>query len=179
MSSRLLAQAQHSLSSESPASAFDVLPEIPGSLCFHPKGKLDGGRVAALNDEIALALEESGRYLFFDFSKIDDLTAAGVGFLVALQKKMRSKGGDLILYGMRPKLQHFLETIGFRNYFSSALDLRYAVEYIVGMKRDTFPISAVCPACSSPLGIDEPGRGRCRACNAVLTVLPDGSVELG
>lgn len=179
MSSRLLAHAQHSLSSDLPAQAFEILPEIPDSLCFHPKGKLDGGRVASLNDEIVSALDKSGKYLFFDFSKIDDLTTAGVGFLVALQKRMRLRGGDLILYGMRPKLQHFLETLGFRDFFSSALDLRYAVEYIVGMKRDTFPISAVCPACSSPLGIDEPGRGRCRACNAVLTVLPDGSVELG
>jgi len=179
MSSRLLAHAQHSLSSDSPSPAFEILPEIPDSLCFHPKGKLDGARVASMNIEIVSALEENCRYLFFDFSRIDDLAAAGVGFLVALQKRMRGRGGDLVLYGMRPKLQHFLETLGFRDFFSSALDLRYAVEYIVGMKRDTFPISAVCPACSSPLGIDEPGRGRCRACSAVLTVLPDGSVELG
>lgn len=179
MSSRLLAQAQHALSTDSAASAFEILPEIPDSLCFHPRGILDGDRVGLINDEVISALKENSKYLFFDFSRIDDLTAAGLGFLVALQKRMRGRGGDLVLYGMRPKLQHFLETLGFKSFFSSALDLRYAVEYIVGMKRDTFPISTVCPACSSPLGIDEPGRGRCRACNAVLTVLPDGSVELG
>jgi anti-anti-sigma factor len=183
MSSRLLARAQLSSSADSSSRAtdtlFDLLEEIPDALCCHPRGKLDAGRVAALNDEIIASLGEKTKILFLDFSRIDDLAAAGVGFLVALQKRMRGRKGDLILYGMRPKQQRFLETLGFRDFFSTALDLRYAVEYILEMKRDIFPVSAVCPSCSSSLGLDGPGRSRCRACKAVLTVMPDGSVELG
>jgi len=183
MPSRLLARAKLSsaplISPEQPDLSFDALPEIEGSLCCHPRGKLDSGRVKKLSDEIASALGEGVKILFLDFAHIDDITAAGVGFLVALQKRMRTRKGDLILYGLRPKQQRFIETLGFRDFFSIALDLRYAVEYILGIKRDIFPLSAVCPACSSPLGIEEPGRSRCRACKAVVTVLPDGSIELG
>ncbi|MFA6366634.1 MAG: hypothetical protein WCX13_05555 [Candidatus Hydrogenedentales bacterium] len=47
------------------------------------------------------------------------------------------------------------------------------------MKRDIFPITAICPACSSPLGVDGPGRSRCHTCEAVITVMPDGAMELG
>ncbi len=183
MPSRLLARAK--LSSAAPYSpgepglSCEALPEIEGSLCCHPRGKLDAERVKDLNGHIVSALGEGGKILFLDFAHIDDITAAGVGFLVALQKRMRGKNGDLILYGLRPKQQRFIETLGFRDFFSTALDLRYAVEYILGIKRDIFPLSAVCPACSSPLGIGEPGRSRCRACKAVVTVLPDGSIELG
>lgn len=183
MPSRLLARA--TLSSTPPAVqgqqglSCEALPDIDGSLCCHPRGKLDSERVKNLSGDIVSALGEGSKILFLDFAHIDDITAAGVGFLVALQKRMRGKRGDLILYGLRPKQQRFIETLGFRDYFSIALDLRYAVEYILGIKRDIFPLSAVCPACSSPLGIEEPGRNRCRACKAVVTVLPDGSIELG
>ena len=183
MPSRLLARAKLSsapdISLGQPDLSFDALPEIEGSLCCHPRGKLDSERVKNLTDHIVSALGEGTKILFFDFAHIDDITAAGVGFLVALQKRMRNRRGDLILYGLRPKQQRFIETLGFRDFFSIALDLRYAVEYILGIKRDIFPLSAVCPACSSPLGIEEPGRSRCRACKAVVTVLPDGSIELG
>ena len=100
-------------------------------------------------------------------------------FLVALKKRMRARNGDLIIYGLRPKQQRFLDILGFRGFFSVALDLRYAIEYILETKRDIFPISALCPACSSHFGIDGPGRRRCRACKAVLTVMADGTMELG
>ncbi|PKL06436.1 MAG: hypothetical protein CVV53_04295 [Spirochaetae bacterium HGW-Spirochaetae-9] len=183
MPSRLLARAKLSSASPPPQGQLglgcEALPEIDGSLCCHPRGKLDSGRVKSLTGEIVVALGESTKILFLDFAHIDDITAAGVGFLVALQKRMRNRQGDLILYGLRPKQRRFIETLGFRDFFSIALDLRYAVEYILGIKRDIFPLSAVCPACSSPLGIGEPGRSRCRACKAVVTVLPDGSIELG
>lgn len=183
MASRLLARAQRSSPAHSSIldddTVFELFPEIPDALCCHPKGKLDAGRVEPFNEEIKKELGEMMKILFLDFSHIDDITAAGVGFLVALQKRMRGRGGNLILYGLRPKQQRYLETLGFRDYFSTALDLRYAVEYILGMKRDIFPVSVICPSCSSPLGIEGPGRSRCRACKAVITAMPDGSVELG
>ncbi len=183
MSSRLLARAKLSSSTDTARREndpdFEPLAEIPDGLCCRPSGQLDAGRVESLNEAIAVALSDGIKILFLDFSRVDDMSPAGVGFLVALQKRMRGRGGDLVLYGMRPKLQRFIETLGFRDFFSVALDLRYAVEYILGMKRDIFPISALCPACSAPLGIEGPGRSRCRACKAVLTVMPDGSVELG
>jgi len=183
MPSRLLARAQRPSPADSSGpggeTLFDLLPEIPDALCCHPRGKLDAGRVEAFNEEILKEMGENAKILFLDFSHADDISSAGVGFLVALQKRLRARGGNLILYGLRPKQQRYIETLGFRDFFSIALDLRYAVEYILGMKRDIFPVSAICPACASPLGLEAPGRGRCRACMAVITVLPDGSVELG
>ena len=77
------------------------------------------------------------------------------------------------------ELRRFIDCLGFGSFFSTALDQRSAVEYILGVRRDIFPLAAACPACSSHLGVQAPGRSRCRACKAVLTVLPDGTVELG
>lgn len=183
MPSRLLARAREASSAaaerRAPDLAFEAVPEVPNSLYCRPRGRLDAPRVEALDAEIAAALGDSNNILFFDCSLIGDIEAAGIGLWVALQKKLRNRDGDLILCGIRPKQQRFLETLGFSGFFSLALDLESAIEYILGVKRDIFPLSAPCPACSSPLGIERPGRSRCRACKAVLTVMRDGRLELG
>ena len=183
MASRLLARAERSTSSPSPdpalPTAFEAVPGMPESLFCRASGELDAAAAEKLNSQILAALGETARRLFFDFSCVDDLKAGGVGLLVALQKRLRARGGDLVLVGLRPRQRRFLDTCGFHGFFSSALDLDSAVEYILGIKRDVFPIAAVCPACSTPLGIDGPGKSRCRACGAVLAAMADGSVELG
>jgi len=162
-----------------PASpAFELLAEIPGALRWRPSGTLDAGTSEARFAEFeAEASQET--LVLVDFSRVDGIGPAGIGLLVALHKRQRGSGGDLILFGVRPKLQRFIDSMGFGGFFSTALDQRSAVEYILGVRRDIFPLAAACPACSSRLGVEAPGRSRCRACRAVLTVLPDGTVELG
>jgi anti-sigma B factor antagonist len=183
MASRLLARAERATSTPSsgaaPQPTFEPVPGMAESVLCRAAGELDAAAVQPLNERILAALGETARFLFFDFTRVDDLKAGGVGLLVALQKRLRAKGGDLVLVGLRPRQRRFLDTCGFRGFFSSALDLESAVEYILGITRDIFPIAAVCPACSTPLGIDGPGRSRCRACGAVLAAMADGSVELG
>ena len=183
MSSRLIARASATPGSgqalSSSALEFETLAELPQGLCCRPAGSLGAEKVVDLNVAITKALGDEISTLLFDFGLVEDLAPAGVGLLVALQKRLRERSGDLVLVGMRPRLMRFLESLGFGDYFSHSLDRRHAIEYILRMKRDIFPRSAPCPACSAPLAIHGPGRSRCRACQAVLTVLADGSLELG
>ncbi len=183
MPSRLIARASASPDKPPcfPVSELEIeaVAELPDALVCRPGGNLGAERVVAMNEAIVAALGEKSTVLLFDLARTEDLDPAGVGFLVALQKLLRERSGDLILVGMRPKLLRVMETLGFGEYFSYSLDRRHAVEYIQEMQRDIFPISAPCPACSAPLGLQGPGRSRCRACQAVLTVLADGSLELG
>lgn len=166
-------------STRQPHIDFEKIPELPESLLIKPCGKLSANRIMPLNQKILEKLRDTDKVILFDFSLVEDLAPAAIGLLVALKNRIRAKGGDLVLLGMRPRLLRTLSIHGFEEYFSIALDLNHALEYIVGMKRDTYPISVACPACSTPLGIEKPGRGRCRVCDAVLTALPDGSLELG
>jgi anti-anti-sigma regulatory factor len=154
------------------------MAELPGALCWRPSGPLEVGSCGALSAEFESQAGPEALVLV-DFSRVDGIGPAGIGLLVALHKRQRGAGGDLILFGIRPKLSRFLDSLGFKGFFSTALDRRSAVEYILGVRRDIFPLAAACPACSSRLGVQAPGRSRCRACKAVLTILPDGTVELG
>jgi anti-anti-sigma factor len=158
---------------------FEKIPELPESLLIRPSGKLGANRIITLNQKILENLQDTDTILLVDFSLVEELASSAIGLLVALKNRIRARGGELVLLGMRPRFLRMLDIFGFQEYFSIALDLNHAVEYIVGMKRDTYPISVVCPSCSTPLGIEKPGRGRCRVCDAVLTALPDGSLELG
>jgi anti-anti-sigma factor len=159
-------------------SSIELLAEIPGALCWRPTGAMDAETCRPLNAEFDVHVGQ-GALALVDFSRVDGIGPAGIGLLVALQKRQRGAGGDLILFGVRPKLKRFIDSMGFGSFFSTALDQRSAVEYILGVRRDIFPLATSCPACSSHLGVQGPGRNRCRACKAVLTVLPDGTVELG
>ncbi|MDX9827446.1 MAG: STAS domain-containing protein [Spirochaetia bacterium] len=184
MPSRLIARASGNnpspnTSSPVPELEFELPAELPGALICRPSGAIGAERAVVLNEEIMAALGDKNSVLFFDFSLIEELSSAGIGLLVALQKHLRERAGDLILIGMRPRLLRVMETLGFGSFFSYSLDRRHALEYIQETRRDIFPISAPCPACSTPLGLQGPGRSRCRACQAVLTVLADGTVELG
>ncbi len=183
MPSRLIARASAPATKQAPSSSsaleIDTIAELPGAVSCRPAGNIGSERVVALNEAIVKALGEKSSVLIFDLARVDDLAPADIGLLVVLQKLLRERSGDLVIVGLRPKLIRVLETLGFGDYFSYSLDQRHAVEYIQGMNRDIFPISAPCPACSAPLGLLGPGRSRCRACQAVVTVQADGTVELG
>lgn len=171
-----------------PVQEFQTYPGFPGVLRIAPSIALDAGTVFLLHAQWDARIPDSDAgklsknpppFFLVDFSRVDDMDPAGIGFLVAVQKRLRAQQGDLVLCSMRPKLARLLESTGFSDFFSVAVDTRYALEYIQGMGRGRFPVTTTCPACSGTIGIDSPGRGRCSFCDAVITASPDGTVQAG
>ncbi|HEY9054429.1 MAG TPA: STAS domain-containing protein [Rectinemataceae bacterium] len=160
------------------SSSFIEVEEIEGALLWRPAGRLDA---AACSQAAELFFSEvpDDSLLFVDLSRIEDMEPAGLGLFAAMQKRQRSRGADIVLIGIRPRQKRFIEAMGYGVFFTTALDMRCAIEYILGVGKDLFPLSTSCPACQARFGAAAPGRGRCRACNAVLTVMEDGRVELG
>lgn len=181
MPSQLLARVRRSLEDPSVSSNFSCRfgADAPGILGVQPEGNLDAPNHRLAFRSIEENLDESVRFVVLDLSRTGELDAAGIGMLIALQKKMRAAGGDLVLHGLRPKLARFLGTAGFSTYFSIALDAPSALDYIAALSGGGFPAAIVCPACLASQTAGQPGKFRCRACRAVITVLPDGSPELG
>jgi anti-anti-sigma regulatory factor len=181
MTSRILARSKTFAAPKGSDSqsqqAFEEIPGIGAALCWHPVGSFSAEGCLAFDKEIRSA--ELKEYLLVDFSRIDAIDPVGIGFLISLHKRMRAQRGELILFGLRPKMLRFMETLGFGEFFSIAVDQRYAIEYILEVKRDIFPLTAACPACSSLLELRDSGRSRCKACGAVITVRSEGAIELG
>lgn len=181
MPSQLLARVRRSIEDPPGSSNFTCRfsAEAPGVLGAQPEGNLDAPNHRLAFRSIEENLDESIKFVVLDLSRTGELDAAGIGMLVALQKLLRAAGGDIVLHGLRPKLARFLEATGFSAYFSIALDAPAALDYITALSGRGFPAAVACPACAASQTAGQPGKFRCRACKAVITVLPDGSVELG
>ncbi len=124
-------------------------------------------------------ITDSIRYLVVDFSTIEEIGASGMGLMLALRQKLRDRKGDLVLCGMRPRMDRLCRVLGLSGYFSTALNSQDAVNGLRTILSGTFPLSIKCPACDTLIDIEEPGRGRCQNCEAVITSFPDGTVALG
>jgi anti-anti-sigma factor len=52
-----------------------------------------------------------------DFTRLDYIASAGLGILVAVQRRLRDGGGGLVLAGLSPHLREVLGLAGFEGIF--------------------------------------------------------------
>ena len=52
-----------------------------------------------------------------DFTRLDYIASAGLGILVAVQRRLRDGGGGLVLGGLNPHLRDVLGRAGFEGIF--------------------------------------------------------------
>jgi anti-anti-sigma factor len=52
-----------------------------------------------------------------DFSRLDYIASAGLGILIAVQRRLRDDGGGLVLAGLSPHLREVLQLAGFEGIF--------------------------------------------------------------
>lgn len=157
----------------------ETLPLHPDVLIVHPHKPLQIDTVQPMYTELLKVIEENRSILVWDFSTVENIDAAGIGMLIATQKKLREQGGDQALSDLRPRLMRFIAMLGYADYFSIEPTIPHILDRIEEETAGIFPLMAICPACGAGLRISEPGRGRCRSCGAIMSILPNGSVELG
>lgn len=180
MPSRLLSRIQKIPQAGSDAIiSSQVSGDFPECVVAQFVGAVTDSNLDMVAQSFDTILTDSIRYLVVDFSTIEDIGAAGMGLLLALRQKLRDKQGDLVLCSMRPRMDRMRRVLGLDGYFSTALDSRDAVNGLRTMLNGTFPLSIKCPACDTLIDIEQPGRGRCQNCEAVITSFPDGTVTLG
>ena len=52
-----------------------------------------------------------------DFARLDYIASAGLGILIAVQRRLRDEGGGLVLSGLSPHLREVLQLAGFEGIF--------------------------------------------------------------
>ncbi|MCE1206710.1 MAG: STAS domain-containing protein [Spirochaetia bacterium] len=166
-------QAQHEYFS------IETLPSYPDVLIVHPQKPIQIETVQPMHAELLKIVGASRPIVVWDFSTVENIDGAGVGMLIAIQKKLREQGGDQALAGLRPRLMRFVAMLGYADYFCIEPDIPHVLDRIEEEHAGIFPLAVTCPACGSGLQISEPGRGRCRSCGAILSIFSNGSIELG
>lgn len=77
------------------------------------EGRLDAASAPQAREFLA---DVQGRCLL-DFSRLDYIASAGLGILVAAQRRLRDGGGGLVLAGLSPHLREVLGLAGFEGIF--------------------------------------------------------------
>lgn len=191
MASNLLARAQRaqaargfSRNSSFESERLSAVAVGPGVSALSIEGSIDADRIAGLDAAFAsvldpLAADPAGLGLILDCGALESVDAAGAGFLAAWHKRFRARGRELALAGIHPICADFLRVLGFEGYFTVAGDVSQAIDYFRSMARISTPGGARCPVCGMQVAVAAAGKRRCKACKAVLTAAPDGSLSLG
>ena len=77
------------------------------------EGRLDAASAPAAREFLA---DVQGRCRL-DFSRLDYIASAGLGILIAVQRRLLDGGGGLVLAGLSPHLREVLDLAGFGGIF--------------------------------------------------------------
>ena len=88
------------------------------SLIFHLEGKLDAVSSPVLEDSIAHEIEQGQNHILLDFAQIDYLSSAGLRVLLSNTKKLKTRGGGLVVYGMMDDVLEIVKMAGFEKVLS-------------------------------------------------------------
>lgn len=195
MASNLLARAESAREARGSRGLRDAKaasPELrtlePGILALLPGGTLDEYRLDRLDGPCDRALAQTSPVplgLVVDLSAGHGMDAAGLGYLAALHKRARARGIELVLAGLSAEDLSYLRALGFDGFFTVAEDLPAALRHLRALggfdteSAGNGGLLADCPSCGTPLRPRAPGRSRCPACEAAISVAPDGEVTLG
>ena len=86
-------------------------------------------------------------------------------------RQMSSRGGELSLQGMQPRVYEVLGLLGFAHHFTVTEDLTESLaRFDCHSENSLFPNVFPCPTCGKRLCASKPGRFRCRECKAILVI---------
>ncbi len=89
------------------------LEEIDRKVLLRIDGRIDTSSSPVLEKKINQLIEEKHALLMLDFSRVDYLSSAGMRVLLAATKKLKSKGGDLILFSLHTEVADTVRMAGF------------------------------------------------------------------
>lgn len=76
------------------------------------QGKIDAMTTPILEKKIMPLLETETKILM-DFSKVDYLSSAGMRFLLTASRKLKGKGGLLVVFGLNDEVTEIIKMSGF------------------------------------------------------------------
>jgi anti-sigma B factor antagonist len=89
------------------------LEEVDRKIILRVDGRIDASTSLILERKINQLIEEHHVYLLLDFNRVDYLSSAGMRVLLAATKKMKAKGGDLILFSLHDDVSSIIRMAGF------------------------------------------------------------------
>lgn len=155
---------------------------VPNGVRLNLRGYIDTYNSDFFQRKVQSVIDTGFSNLIFDCSSLDYVSSTGVGALVAFLKTVKPKGGEIVLFGVKPNVREVLQLLGFSQFFNVRETGDDAVSFFtkgVSVSADVFPKIISCPVCAKRLKAIKAGRFRCSECKSILNVDQNGFVALG
>ena len=124
--------------------------------------------------------------IIFNCNGLNYISSTGIGAFTAFLKMMKSKNGDMALFGLQKKVMEVFQLLGFTKFFNIAADLETSLQMLKGDASEEkpsgngetiFPLIFECPHCGKKLKTSKPGKFRCNGCKEVIVVDENGKAQ--
>ena len=152
---------------------------VAGGAILRLGGRIDPMDVQRFRQRSDAVVAAGHLRLILDCTALHTLSGAAIGAFAALQRRLRKRGGDLVLLNLREPERQFFRLLGFADLLAVAMDLEEAVSHLATPRQATprqaapavlFPHVLECPTCTTRLRAVKPGRFRCSSCQEVLAI---------
>ena len=89
--------------------------------------ELDLGNTRAFKTGLLDLLNDADRQVVFDASNVTFFDSASMGALLSVQKRLRQRGGQLVLTGLNRSVREVFQMVGFDMVFATFTDVSSAV----------------------------------------------------
>ena len=86
-------------------------------ICVKVEGRLDAATVPAFEQALQRLLLEGQARLVVDLGEVNYISSSGLRVLLTARRQSRSRGGDLFLCSLRPRVKEIFEMVGFLSVF--------------------------------------------------------------
>jgi len=161
----------------------EKVKEVEGGMILHLTGYIDTYNSSYFQKRVQKVIEAGYNRLIFQCAGLNYVSSTGVGSFTSFLKALKSKGGDLVILEIQPKVYEVFQLLGFAQFFNIKDTLDDSVKFFirgpVNEAESIFPKIFVCPICSKKLKALKPGRFRCSECKTILAIDNAGQVFLG
>lgn len=139
-------------------------------------GYLDGFNVGFFSKRVEKVIDRGFLFLSFDLGNVTYISSRGIGAFTAFLKMLKSRGGNIHLHNVQPKVLEVFRILGFLEYFNIGTSREEAARGFRSAGAAVFPLRVACPVCGKALRVPGAGRGRCPACKCLLAIDACGRV---
>jgi anti-anti-sigma factor len=165
--------------------ALNRVQGVKNGLELNLTGYIDTYNSNAFQKRVQRAIDAGFVRLIFNCKALNYVSSTGIGAFTAFLKTLKSKGGDLVLVALQPKVFEVFQLLGFAQFFNIRDTMQDARSKIAGESgaaagaAGVFPLVCACPICNKKLKAVKAGRFRCPGCKTILRVDDAGQIFIG
>ena len=171
------------------------LPEGANGVIAKLAGSIDASTVPQFEEQIEKFLKDGVKFLLLDCAEIGYINSTGMGLIIKLVDKYRSRDGDMKLISVPPKVVTLFKMLGLEALVDLHPNEQAATAAVVkslapaspraasqapaaaAKPAVAYPVQFKCPTCASVLEIKTEGKYRCPRCGSFFAADGTGGVK--